>query len=129
MKNAIKRISLLLAVLLTCSLSHAADRDGILVYAEGVETSYLLTQNPRIHYVTENNVKVARIFVDNITEPVVEVQLVGDKTLKIVFTSTTDIHTMRDNKPLHKNGKLIKYGKVIVIKDGKEYDLNGKRIK
>lgn len=125
----LKNLLLSLLTLIVSTVSYAADTDCILIQADGVETSYLVSQDPKIYYQTEDGVRVARVLLGDSTTPVITVQLVGDKTLKIMYPSATDVNAILNNKPLVKDGKRIEYGRVVIIKDGRKYNVNGVEIK
>lgn len=121
----LNKIIMTMLMLVASIVANAEGRDAIMVYADGVEKTFLLSQAPKIYYNTVDGVKTASVTVDGETTPAVSVQLVGDATMKILYVSTTDIDAIRNNQPLVKDGKVIKYGKVVILRNGKQYDING----
>lgn len=124
-----KKFILALLTFIISTVSYAGDNDCILIKADGAETSYLVSQSPKIYYQTEDGIRVAKVLLGNSMTPVLTVQLTGDKTLKIMYPSVTDVNAILNNKPLIKDGKRIEYGRVVIIKNGRKYNVNGVEIK
>lgn len=124
-----KKTLLLLAIALITSLSAMAEEafDGIIAYADGGETCYLLSEMPTVTY-SEGN---AILTVDG--KQVATVELKDEQTLVITYGKydPTGINTV-DAEPskVTRIDKIITGGRLIIIgKDGKQYDAAGKVIK
>ena len=119
----------LLAVMLTCWLTAIADTvyDGIIVYVEGTENAYLLSEMPTVTYSANN----AILTVDG--KQVASFALNDGKEVTITYgkyslSGISTIETQSDK--VRRVGKYITGGKLIVIgKDGKQYDTAGTLIK
>ena len=119
----------LLAVMLTCGLTAIADTvyDGIIVYVEGTENAYLLSEMPTVTYSANN----AILTVDG--KQVASFALNDGKEVTITYGkySSSGISTIEaQSDKVRRVGKYITGGKLIVIgKDGKQYDAAGTLIK
>lgn len=120
-------------MLMSIGMAHADEPfTGVLVTTPDGETTYALTEMPKISYTTdaETNVVTAQLFTTDRTTPVATVELKDGNTLKAQWGTYTAGVTSEKLTTYQKNGK--KYftgGKLIIIgKDGKQYDASGKVI-
>ena len=124
-----KKTLLLLVLSLFTGLSAMAEEElgGIIAYADGGETCYLLSETPTVTYSECNAILTVG------DKQVATVELKGEQTLVVTYgkyepTAIKDV----DAEPgkVTRHGKYITGGRLIIIgKDGKQYDASGKAIK
>lgn len=121
-------LSMALFIPLLVGAKTEAEFDGILVYANGGETCYLLSETPTVTYNDGNAILTVN------GKQVATLELKGEKTLVITYGKyvPTGINEVCEDKSpkVTTNGKYISGGKLIIIgKDGKMYDTVGNTIK
>ena len=126
-----KKHILLLIAILTMSMSAMAESyNGIVVYANGSSTVYMLSKSPRVSYKGE----YAVLYVDG--KEVANVKLEGDQTLSVAYgtystptgiSEITESEVKVEDNVAYKTMKGMKL--VIVGEDGKQYNSAGQRIK
>ena len=115
--------------MLACGLTAIADTvyDGIIVYVEGTENAYLLSEMPTVTYSANNAILTVN------GKQVASFALNDGKEVTITYgkyslSGISTIETQSDK--VRRVGKYITGGKLIVIgKDGKQYDTAGTLIK
>lgn len=119
-------------LLLTCFLHvMAADEtiDGIFAWVSGSSTCYKLSEMPKVSYSGE----YAILTLGESSTPQLSVKLEEGATLEITYGTykPSDIHDVTDShsSKVEKIGKFIRGGKLIIVKDGKQYDANGVEIR
>ena len=104
--------------------------DAIYVWVDGSEVCYRLDAEPVVRFQDSQ----AILYVDGVEVLVLDLEEIGD--LKIVFgqyeenmdpVGIMDIgsESSSTNTKVSHNGKYIRGGKVIIIRNGKMYDMNG----
>lgn len=110
--------------------------DGIFVIANGSNECYLIAEHPVVSYSEDK--KTAFLTLNGSSEPVLSVPIEGNNALQIVYGSyqyTFDSSTVSSVENItvstdRKSGKkIIKGGKVFILKDNKLYNANGTLIK
>lgn len=101
--------------------------DGIFAWANGSCTCYHLSDVPKVTCKDG----VAILTLGDSDTPQLKIELKDNTALEITFgTYTNDTGvTSADFSKVEKNGKYIKGGRLIIVKDGKQYDINGTLIK
>ena len=124
-----KKTLLTIAVCIISGLSGTAKDayNGIIAYVDGGDTSYLLSESPKVTYsdnsaiLTVNGVKVATVPLENGQELTI--------TYGTYVPSAVNSVKAEPSKFV-RNGKYITGGKLIIIgKDGKQYNAAGVQIK
>lgn len=100
--------------------------NGIIAYADGSETCYLLSEMPTVTYDKGNAILTIG------GKQVATIKLEGNKTLVVTYgkyvSNSIDEVGVQPSK-VTRNGKYIGGGRIVIIgKDGKQYDAAGKRI-
>ncbi len=118
---------------LTVSIVQANNSDGIFVTYNGSEYCYKLTEMPTITYVEENDVKYAKLTLNDVSVPILTIELKKDVSLEIIYGSySTEIKNVNSKVTIstHKGKKYIIGGKLIILdKYGNQNNLNGLKIK
>ncbi|MCQ2343164.1 MAG: hypothetical protein MJZ75_06750 [Paludibacteraceae bacterium] len=114
-------------VLLRWGMAYAeTGNDAIYAWTDGSSTCYQLSAIPKVIY--ESGVAV--LYVNGAEE--LRLDLTGGAQLKIVFgiyqETPTDVETA-SLPQVQQVGKHIKGGKLVIVRDGKQYDAHGKRIR
>ena len=123
-----KKILLSIMMMLVVALSASAEgMNGIIAYVDGGTEAYLLSEQPRVTY-SDNS---AILSVGGVE--VATVDLSGDKALSIVYgeyqpTAINGINADAVTATTQNGKKYIKGGRLIIIKDGKQYDAAGKEV-
>lgn len=118
--------------LLTSVMAQAAPAEnGIVVYAEGLQTCYLFKQMPTVTYKSEGKDVFALLSVEGKETPVVSLKLEGSSRLVVEYgeVDETGVTTVSARKQEGKNGKYIVCGRLIIVKDGKLYNSDGTVVK
>lgn len=127
-----KKISIIAAVLMSSVLNiHANDNtiDGIFAWVNGSNTCYKLSEIPKVTY----QGKTAILTLGDSSTPELTIEL-NDETMlevtygKYVTSGIEDIPSNSSTKVV-KEGKYIRGGQLIIVKDGKQYSINGTEIK
>lgn len=116
---------LLIAVfsLLACISSRAAN-DAVFVWVDGTTTCYQLTSYPKV---TFEGTK-AILTLQGESTPVLQLDLVGNAELKVTFGEYDPSGINTPETPVTKNGKFIRGGRLIIVKDGRLYTIDGKLV-
>ena len=120
-----KKIFTLCCVALMATAAMAETHNGIIAYANGGTTAYLLSETPEVTYQGTNAILTVN------GKAVATVKLEGDQTLSIVYGEydTTGINGI-NNGTVTRVGKYIQGGQLIIVdKDGNKYNSAGQRIK
>ncbi|MBQ0076192.1 MAG: hypothetical protein KBS69_03565 [Bacteroidales bacterium] len=112
---------------------HAIDRkmnvdDAIYMWVNGSSVCYRLSQMPQIKFVDDNFV----LLIDGVEQLRVKTSSLEDITLTYgeyqSSTPTDDKSVSTTDTPVQKVGKYITGGRLIIVKDGKQYDAQGRLI-
>lgn len=125
-----RKTILLLALLLSSVLHVKADEgtvDGVFVWVNGSSTCYKLSDVPKVTY----SDGFAILTLGSSSSPELKVELKDGNSLEITFGTYSGIKDIMSDElsKVEKNGKFIRGGRLIIIKDGKQYDVNGTLIK
>lgn len=104
---------------------------GIMATYEGARTTYAFTETPTVKYVTEEGIQYAQLYVAGSAKPVASFQLAKGKQLLITYAefepSGIDGVAVDKVAVTMRNGKkYVRGGRLVIIKDGKQYDVDGK---
>lgn len=126
-------LSLILDVLAVCYAQAAEPVKGIMCTYAGSETTYAFCETPIVKYQTEDGVQYAKLYVSGSDNCVCSFALEGGKQLVITygqFVPTSVGEVGSDNVTItDKDGmKYIQGGRLIIIKSGKKYTIEGKEI-
>lgn len=129
-----RKLLLLSVFLLACAVSHAADSyTGIFVYVDGESIGYLFEQMPTVTYSTESDeVKVAQLSVDGNSSPVLSLRLTEDAKLVVEYGEvliSEGVESPASTAKVQKDGKYFICGKLVIIKNGKKYNVGGNPVK
>lgn len=104
-------------------------KDGFFVWVEGSCTCYKMTECPRL----VNEGGFTNIYVASSATPVLSLPLAEGSQVSVSFGDYVDITGIEavdaEKTPVRKSGKYISGGKLIIINNGKQYDISGKLIK
>lgn len=112
-----------------------ADAYNCIMVTHGDEkVAYLFDKKPTIKYQQIDGVKNACIFVDGEASPVVSVPLQNGAKLSAFYVQSnsgypTGLDNVAIGKPSVGGGKFFEKGNVIIIKNGKKYNVAGQEIK
>lgn len=127
---------IILSVLLSFQallMSHASTTlNGIIVYAEGQQTCYLFSQMPTVTYNEDGKDTVAQLSLEGNASPVVSLKLTGESKLVIEYGEVEEssaIKAVSTKQQTGKNGKYIVCGRLVIVKDGKQYNSDGTIVK
>lgn len=118
--------------LLCCVAINASEpgNDAIYAWVDGSCTCYKLEAIPKVKY----EQSMAILSVNN--EKVLELEITETSELRITFgvyddtLDPTDVQSIESSfRPVEKQGKYIKGGRLIIVKNGKLYDSKGFQIK
>lgn len=128
----LKKTFLLVILFLMTILQIKADDkpiDGIFVWVDRSSTCYRLSDMPTISYSGE----YAILTLKGSSKPVLELRIKNGSQLEITYGTyiPTAIETAEVEEPskVEKVGKIIRGGRLIIIRDGKQFDINGMEIK
>ncbi len=105
---------------------HAEEVDAVFFWVKGSNTCYQLNEMPVVSY--DNGAAVLTI--DGKEQLRVEAESIEDLTITYgVYQRPTDIQstTIEDTK-VHKVGKYIIGGRLIIVKDGQQFDVEGRKL-
>ena len=124
-----KKLLLTALTLFLCTTIHAEENDAIYVWVDGESTCYKLESMPKITYGNGT----AILTLSGKTTPELTIPITDDNSLKVTFgvyvePTTTKVDAVTTNSKVVKNGKYISGGRLIIVKDGKKYDANGRQI-
>ncbi len=116
------------AFVLSIGAVQAKEADAVFFWINGSNTCYQLSKMPVVSY--DNGAAVLTI--DGITQLRVEAESLEDLTLTYgIYQAPTpaDIEsaTIEDVK-VHKVGKYIIGGRLIIVKDGEQFDAEGRKL-
>ena len=115
--------TILLAILSGCKIL-AKERDAIFVWVNGDSCCYKFDSIPTVSFKD----KTAVLTQNGNKTPVLTIDLDNTNDLKIMFgiyQETNCINTIQNSSIVSQNGKYIKGGKLIIIKNGRKYDSKG----
>ncbi len=121
-----KKNFLLATMLVSVSLQLKAEEnviDGVFAWVNGSSTCYHLSDVPKVTCKDG----FAILSLGDSDTPQLKIELKDDATLEITFGTYSDgagVQTTELTK-VEKSGKYIKGGRLIIVKDGKQYDVNG----
>ena len=125
-----RKLILFIASVLVLSIGtiQAEEADAVFFWINGSNTCYQLSQMPVVSY--DNGATVLTI--DGIEQLRVEAESLEDLTITYgVYQTPTptniDSLTAEDIK-VHKAGKYIIGGRLIIVKDGEQFDAQGRRL-
>lgn len=102
--------------------------DAIYMWVNGSSVCYRLSQMPQIKFVDETFV----LLIDGVEQLRVKTSSLEDITLTygeyLTSTSTDEKSIKTTNTPVRKVGKYITGGRLIIVKDGKQFDAQGRLI-
>lgn len=106
------------------SMMRAEGNDAIYAWVNGTSTCYQLDAMPNVSYLTENGTKYAVLKVNS--QEALRLALIDDAKLTITYGvyDQTAIDEVKDSK-VSKNGKFIKGGRLVIVKNGRMYETNG----
>lgn len=124
-----KKLLLTALTLFLCTSIHAEETDAIYVWVDGESTCYKLESIPKITYGNGT----ATLTLSGKTTPELTLPITDDSSLKVTFgvykePETTQINGVTTTSKVVQNGKYISGGKLIIVKDGKKYDANGRQL-
>ncbi len=113
---------------LSIGAAQAEEADAVFFWVNGSNTCYQLSQMPVVSY----DEGAAVLTIDGITQLRVEAESLEDLTITYGIyqaPTPTDIEssTTEDTK-VHKVGKYIIGGRLIIVKDGQQFDAEGRRL-
>lgn len=125
-----KLLTTFLALLCLAINASEPGNDAIYAWVDGSCTCYKLEAMPKVKYLQDK----AILSIDG--KNVLELEITETSKLRITFgfydetLDPTGVQTLESSlKPVNKQGKYIKGGKLFVVKNGKLYDINGIEIK
>ncbi|MGN1246172.1 MAG: hypothetical protein ACI4UN_06025 [Muribaculaceae bacterium] len=133
-----KRYLLLSAASLLAAIAvtpvNAENINGIFAWVDGSATCFKLDQSPEVFYTEVDGVTVANLSLRGATEPVLKLPLENGATLEITYGEYTDTPSGAETISVEKSAgnhgrKIIKGGRLIIVKDGRFYDINGIELK
>ena len=124
-----KKLLLSALTLFLCTSIRAEETDAIYVWVDGESTCYKLESMPKITY--SNGTAILTL--SGKTTPELTLPITDDSSLKVTFgvykePETTQINGVTTTSKVVQNGKYISGGKLIIVKDGKKYDANGRQL-
>ena len=124
-----RKILFTVLTLFLCTYIHAEEKDAIYVWVDGESTCYKLESMPKITYGNGT----ATLTLSGKTTPELTLPITDDNSLKVTFgvykePETTQINGVTTTSKVVQNGKYISGGKLIIVKDGKKYDANGRQL-
>lgn len=103
-------------------------KDAIYVWTEGSSTCYKLTEMPSVSYKDGKAV----LTLAGSASPALVLELTGGAKLEITYGTyipTAIENVEKESQIVKKVGKYIQGGRLVIIKDGKKYDIKGVEIK
>lgn len=123
MRKTILLISLFLGMSIT-TFAEEKVHDAIYVWIDGQSTCYRLSSMPKITY---SDSRAILSFRDETTPLILE--LSEGQQLKVVYGVYEEAGVETTHKqPIEQVGKYIRGGRLLIFKDGKLYDVNGRVI-
>lgn len=118
MKKLFLLCSLLVAM---CVQAQEAARDAVYAWVDGTSTCYRLSDMPTVAYegqfavLTINGVEQLRLNLD-------------EKELILTFGVYVETAVEETTTPVEQVGKYIRGGQLIIVRDGVQYDIHGRKI-
>lgn len=114
---------MMLAVFST-AMTRAEGKDAIYAWVNGSSTCYKLDAMPTVSYQNDNDTKYALLIINS--QVVLRLALTDGANLTITYGvyDETAIDDVKESK-VTKNGKFIKGGRLVIVKDGRMFDTNG----
>ncbi len=110
---------------LSIGAAQAEEADAVFFWINGSNTCYQLSKMPVISY--DNGAAVLTI--DGITQLRVEAESIEDLTITYGVYAPADIKSMTtEDAMVHKVGKYIIGGRLIIVKDGQQFDAEGRKL-
>lgn len=130
MKNLLLCIILLYA---SFCVVQAENVKGIMCTYDGSETTYAFTETPIVKYITKKGVQYIQLYVSGKVAPVTQFALAEGKQLVVTYaefehTKIENIGSDKVHITEHDGKKFISGGKLIIIKDGKKYTIEGRKL-
>ena len=124
-----QKLLLLALAILSIGMAKAdtEDKNAILVWVDGQSTCYQLADMPKITY-SDN---CAILTLKGSDKPVLTLPLNGS-TVKVTYGEyvPTGINGVKSsNAKVTRNGKFVSGGRLIIIRDGKKYSIDGTEVK
>lgn len=122
---------LFIATLVISPVMHAnADdlqEEGIFAWVKGSSTCYKLSDMPKVTY----SDGIVILTIGDSTIPELTLDTRNGERLEITYGIYTEVDGIQQNKStcVEKSGKYIYGGKLIIVNNGKQYDINGIEIK
>lgn len=110
---------------LSIGAAQAEEADAVFFWINGSNTCYQLSKMPVISY--DNGAAVLTI--DGITQLRVEAESIEDLTITYGVYAPADIKSMTtEDAMVHKVGKYIIGGRLIIVKNGEQFDTEGRKL-
>jgi len=122
-----KKTLLFFSALILSVSAWCADQDIETIYAwvKGQSTCYQLSSMPKVTY--QDNTAVLTLAGQS--QPSLTVSLEdGGKLMITIASSISAIEETYDNQPVQQVDKMIRCGRLIIVKDGVQYDAMGNRL-
>lgn len=126
-------LSFILSVV-ALTTTYADGYSGIMVSNGTQSTYYLFEKKPTVKYQQVDGVMNACLYVVGEASPVVSVPLQGGAKLSVLYMQAnsedlTGLDNVAISKPSVGDGKFLEDGNIIIIKNGKKYNVAGQEIK
>ena len=118
MKKLFLLCSLLVAM---CVQAQETARDAVYAWVDGASTCYRLSDMPTVSY----DGQFAILTIGG--EEQLRLDL-GEKELMLTFGVYVETAVEETTTPVEKVGKYIRGGQLIIVRDGVQYDVQGRRI-
>lgn len=113
------------AFVLSIGAAQAEEADAVFFWMNGSNTCYQLSKMPVVSY----DEGVAVLTIDGITQLRVEAESIEDLTITYGVYAPADIKSMTtEDAMVHKVGKYIIGGRLIIVKDGQQFDTEGRKL-
>lgn len=110
---------------LSIGAAQAEEADAVFFWMNGSNTCYQLSKMPVVSY----DEGAAVLTIDGITQLRVEAESIEDLTITYGVYAPADIKSMTtEDAMVHKVGKYIIGGRLIIVKDGQQFDVKGRKL-
>lgn len=121
-----RKIFLWVMLMLSIGVTWAEEADAVFCWVNGTSTCYRLEEMPVVRY--ENGAAVLTI--RGVEQLRVAAESIENLTVAYGVYQATDIESVEagENTPVQKVGKYIIGGRLIIVKDGVMYDVDGHKL-
>ena len=129
MKRTILILCSLMAIMMT-TRAQEAEKDAVYAWVNGTSKCYRLTDMPKVSYengsavLTINGVEQLRVPAERIDQLVIVYGVYKEDDTP----TSTDPAESAENSPVRQVDKYIMGGQLIIVVDGVQYDVHGRRI-